>query len=419
MEERKIIEKAIENGSSKKSIADILGKDKSTIGKEIFLHRILKYKCPYSVDCAAFARCRNKNRPICSSGCQDYQKFKCKRRDRTPGACNGCEKYKSCRYDKYRYYADIAQHEYRETLTGTREGINATLSEIKDLGSQIKPLLDQGQSVYVILQNHPEIGLSEKTLYNYIENGVFQDAGISINAMNLKRQVGRRQMKKSKRTEYKKRKDRTYLRGRTYDCFEEYIDENPNASVVEMDTVYNDVTSGPFIQTFKFLKYDLLFAVYHDEKTAEEMLKGINLLEDILGLSLFRKEVEVLKTDRGSEFTMAEAAETDSDGTRRTRVYYCDPMASRQKGSLENVHLLLREICPKECDLRALGLTCQEKMNISSSHINSYPKQKLSGKTSFEMVKFLSPELFDRFIQFGLFVVPPDKVTLKPYILKD
>ena len=44
-EERVIIETGIRNGSSKKSIADTLGKDKSTIGKEIKLHRILSKKC--------------------------------------------------------------------------------------------------------------------------------------------------------------------------------------------------------------------------------------------------------------------------------------------------------------------------------------------------------------------------------------
>ena len=47
-EERVIIETGIRNGSSKKSIADTLGKDKSTIGKEIGLI-LLKW-----------ARCTNK-----------------------------------------------------------------------------------------------------------------------------------------------------------------------------------------------------------------------------------------------------------------------------------------------------------------------------------------------------------------------
>ena len=64
---------------------------------------------------------------------------------------------------------------------------------------------------------------------------------------------------------------------------------NPYASVVEMDTVYNDVTNGPFIQTFKFLKYDLLICVYQEEKDSAHMLNGILLLEQMLGRKCFEK----------------------------------------------------------------------------------------------------------------------------------
>ena len=46
-DERRIIQRGIENNSSKKSIADTLGKDKSTIGKEIKNHRTLSYKSKY------------------------------------------------------------------------------------------------------------------------------------------------------------------------------------------------------------------------------------------------------------------------------------------------------------------------------------------------------------------------------------
>ncbi|MGN8728071.1 helix-turn-helix domain-containing protein [Bulleidia sp. HCP3S3_F2] len=50
-DERRIIQRGIENNSSKKSIADTLGKDKSTIGKEIKNHRTLSYKLKYPVEC--------------------------------------------------------------------------------------------------------------------------------------------------------------------------------------------------------------------------------------------------------------------------------------------------------------------------------------------------------------------------------
>ena len=76
----------------------------------------------------------------------------------------------------------------------------------------------------------------------------------------------KRRIPKSKRVAFNKRKDKSYLKGRQYSDYETFMKENPYASVVEMDTVYNDVTNGPFIQTFKFLKYDLLICIYQEEK---------------------------------------------------------------------------------------------------------------------------------------------------------
>ena len=373
--ERQIIETGIFHGSTKAAIAKTLGKDKSTIGKEIKLHRVKSFSISYPLDCSLLPKCKDRNTFLCNSQCPSYIQFTCKRRDRSPGACNGCEKYSRCHYDKYRYSASQADSEYRDSLVSTRLGINATLSQIKELGLLIKPLLAQGQSVYAILQNHPEINLTEKTLYHYIEEGVFQNAGVSITCMDLKRQV-RRKLTKKKSIEYSPRKDRSYLKERTHKEYTEFKEMNPDASVVEMDTVYNDGSNGPFLQTFKFMKYDFLFCVYHQQKTSQDMLEGILLLESILGEQIFNEEVMVLKTDRGSEFILAEQAEIRNDGTRRTRLFYCDPMASWQKGSLENIHILIRDICPKETDLYALGLDSQEKANRISSHINSYSRKK-------------------------------------------
>lgn len=416
--ERQIIETGIRNGSTKKSIADTIGKDKSTVGKEIKLHKYLKCKSKYPIDCALFQKCKNRDTFDCTKECPGYKQFECKRRDRSPGACNGCSSYGRCHYDKYFYSADVAEHEYKDQLVNSRTGVNATVNEIRELGLIIKPLLEQGQSPYVILQNHPEIELSEKTLYNYIENGVFHDAGVPINCLDLKMQV-RRKMSKKKKTEYSPRQDKSYLKGRTKDEFEAFMEEYPNASVVEMDTVYNDVSSGPFIQTFKFLKYDLLFCVLHPVKDTEHMRQGILLLESVLGKEIFSREVMVLKTDRGSEFTLGDETELREDGSRRTRIFFCDPMASWQKGSLENIHELLRQICPKNCDLFALGLDSQLKANRISSHINSYPKEKLTGKTSFQLLEFFSPDMAQKLYDYGLFPISPDHVTLKPFILKD
>ena len=116
---------------------------------------------------------------------------------------------------------------------------------------------------------------------------------------------------------------------------------------------------------------------------------------------------------------MADETETRENGTRRTRMYYCDSMASWQKGSLENIHLQLREICLKGADLYALGLTSQEKAFLICSHINSYIKKKLDDKTSFQLVEFYNHNMAEALYAAGMVQIPADQVTLKPYLLKE
>lgn len=416
LEERKIIERGIENNSTHTAIARTLGKDKSTIGKEIKAHRQKSYTCNMPLECSNYKKCVHDRQ--CTKNCPEYNPFKCNKRDRSPGACNGCDKYKSCRFTKYKYVADLADKEYREVLSGSREGINFSEEELIRIGTVIETLIKRGLSPYAILQAHPEIDMSERTMYDFIENGTFKNAGINLCSLDLRSVVNRRPMKRKDQNKYKERNDRKYLKGRTYKDFQELIEMNPNASIVQMDTVYNDVTNGPFMQTFKFMSYSFLVIIYHEKKTAQAMYEGILLLEQILGEELFNQEVQVILTDRGSEFTMADAIETREDGTRRTRIYYCDPMCSHQKGSLENNHEEIRYICPKETDLYALGLTSQEKANLIASHINSYPKEKLKGHCAFSYLEFLNPVLADRFKKFGIVKIDDDKLILKPYLLK-
>ncbi len=414
LEERRIIQTAIKNGATKSSIAITLGKDKSTIGKEIKKHRILKHRCNMPLECNNYRKCvygRN-----CTIDCPDFVLFKCTRRDRSPGACNGCSKNSSCRFNKYSYEPEIAYSDYREMLVDSRVGFNLTTSEAKRIAEIVSPLLKQGLSPYTIIHNHPELGICEKTLYNYIENGVFQ-IFTGVSSMDLRRQVSRKIPKKHSQA-YKKREDRKYLVGRTYSDYSEYMSSNPNSSVVQMDTVYNNESTGPFIQTFKFLNCGVLFAVLHKEKTSENMVNGINLLNNVLGNEIFNEYVNVILTDRGSEFSNADAIEKTEDNILRTRVFYCDPMRSNQKGSLENKHIELRYICPKGTELYKLGLNTQDKLNLALSHINSAPLEKLRGKSPLDLAKFLFPELYEKFVEYGIHQIPYNKIVLKPYLIK-
>lgn len=410
VQERIIIEKGIENGSTKAAIALTISKDKSTVGKEIKKHRELVHKSSYKINCANMKNCSHNH--VCDN-CADFKPFTCNRRDRSPGACNGCSKYTYCRYDKYRYKADFSHKKYREDLVDSRTGINMSYEECKAMADIIVPLIKAGHSPYHIVTNHPELNISEKTLYNYIENGIFREFGLLDIDLRIKT---KRKIAKKASNKYKKREDKKYLNGRTYDDFINYTAENKNLSVVEMDTVYNNGSTGPFMQTFKFLDYSFMFIVYQEEKTAKSMVEGVDLLEKILGKDLFSEEVAIIKTDRGSEFCDAEGFEKEENESRRTRIFYCDPMASGQKGSLENNHKEIRYICPKENDL---GLNSQEKANLIVSHINSQSKEHLKGKSPLEVMEFMNPALYQKFKDFGIERINKDNIVLKPYLLKD
>ena len=413
VQERIIIEKGIENGSTKAAIALTIGKDKSTVGKEIKKHRELVHKSSYKINCANMKNCSHNH--VCDN-CADFKPFTCNRRDRSPGACNGCSKYTHCRYDKYRYKADFSHKKYREDLVDSRTGINMSYEECKAMADIIVPLIKAGHSPYHIVTNHPELNISEKTLYNYIENGIFREFGLLDIDLRIKT---KRKITKKASNKYKKREDKKYLNGRTYDDFINYTAENKNLSVVEMDTVYNNGSTGPFMQTFKFLDYSFMFIVYQEEKTAKSMVEGVDFLEKILGEDLFSEEVAIIKTDRGSEFCDAEGFEKEENESRRTRIFYCDPMASGQKGSLENNHKEIRYICPKENDLKDLGLNSQEKANLIVSHINSQSKEHLKGKSPLEVMEFMNPALYQKFKDFGIERINKDNIVLKHYLLKD
>ena len=413
VQERIIIEKGIENGSTKAAIALTISKDKSTVGKEIKKHRELVHKSSYKINCANMKNCSHNH--VCVN-CADFKPFTCNRRDRSPGACSDCSKYTHCRYDKYRYKADFSHKKYREDLVDSRTGINMSYEECKAMADIIVPLIKAGHSPYHIVTNHPELNISEKTLYNYIENGIFREFGLLDIDLRIKT---KRKITKKASNKYKKREDKKYLNGRTYDDFINYTAENKNLSVVEMDTVYNNGSTGPFMQTFKFLDYSFMFIVYQEEKTAKSMVEGVDLLEKILGEDLFSEEVAIIKTDRGSEFCDAEGFEKEENESRRTRIFYCDPMASGQKGSLENNHKEIRYICPKENDLKDLGLNSQEKANLIVSHINSQSKEHLKGKSPLEVMEFMNPALYQKFKDFGIERINKDNIVLKPYLLKD
>ena len=377
LDERKIIQVGIENNSTKADIARTIGKDATTIAKEIRKHRTHKPRNTFNrpVICAKMQQCTKKP---CVKKCEFHEEPKCSRRDKSPGACNKCEKMSKCYFDKYFYNAVTSNENYRRDLVDFREGLNLTTKERDGIAKIITPLLKQGQSVHQILSAHPEITQCEKTIYTYIEYGVFKDFG--VDNFSLKEQVNRKLPKK-----YKKRKEPINFAGRKYADFLTFRAANPDVPVVEMDTVYNNV-SGPYIQTFIFEKTAFMIGLLHDERTSAAMAGGVSLLQKRLGNVMFSKLCPVLLADRGSEFEIWKLFELESDGSTRLNMFYCDPMQSSQKPHVENNHNYVREIIPNSFPMDSLK---QNDIDVMFSHINSTPRRSLGDKSPYEVFCFL------------------------------
>ena len=103
---------------------------------------------------------------------------------KAPYVCNICSKIKRCNKNKAFYIAQNADKSSQDLLVSCRQGINQDPADIAILNDLISPLLSQGQSLAHIYAFHGhEIPCSRKTLYNYIEQGVFTARNIDLMLM--------------------------------------------------------------------------------------------------------------------------------------------------------------------------------------------------------------------------------------------
>lgn len=141
-------------------------------------------------------------------------------------------KFRRCELQHALYLAQQADESSHDLLVSCRDGINQSLADIALLDELISPLLKKGQSLAHIYAHHDhEIPCSRRTLYNYIDKGVFTAKNI-----DLRRRVRYKckERKKGTRISLSARKFRI---GRTYDDFCAFLKVNPGISVVELDTV--------------------------------------------------------------------------------------------------------------------------------------------------------------------------------------
>lgn len=420
--ERSTIKSMLDQSASFRSIARTLGRDCTTISKEVRSHLIFRktgcfghsfndcinrFSCSLSGLCSDPV-CRFKKCSLCSKchlHCPDYSRQDCPSLSKPPYVCNGCQSKNNCTLEKHLYSASAAQQEYELVRSESRSGICLDEAEALQLDEFISPLLKKGQSIHHICVSNPsEVMFSEKTIYNYVDAGIF-----SARNIDLPRKVAFKP-RRSAHDSFKV--DKSCRIGRTYQDFLAFLSGWPDCPVVQMDSVEGH-KGGKVLLTLHFVKSEFMLAFLRDRNTASSVFRIIDKLYRELRPDRFMKLFPVLLGDNGSEFSDPLSLEMDGENNQRTRVFYCNPSAPYQKGAAENNHEFIRRVLPKGTSFDELE---QADIDLMMNHINSYTRANLGNRSPYEMFRFFyGQEILDAL---GAALISPNDITLRPELLK-
>ena len=387
-EDRFVIQEFLNLNHTFTAIAIRIGKDRRCVSKEVFNHRILK-------------PARAKRDPDCPKTAKP------------PYVCNGCDSKDTCQKNQYRYDAAVAQSEYEITLRRERSHLKISKEQIAAINDVIAPLMiEKHHSVNHVFAAHPELlPMSKSTFYRYVDIGL-----LNVRNIDLARKEVRYRVKKEYDYTTVRPKDRSYKLGRFYSDFKDYIEYNPMASIVEIDTVTGTQggKGGKCFLTMLFRAYNFMLIFILPYKKTIYVLQVFEILKKLLGELEFSRLFEVILADNGTEFSDPESIELSSKtGERLSFMFYCDPNCSWQKGSLEKNHEYIRYVLPKGTSFAGIS---QDDANLLASHINSVPRLCLNNQSPYEAaLGFIGKNNMDLL---GIQKIDNDDINLTKSLLK-
>ena len=332
----------------------------------------------------------------------------CERLKHSPYGCNGCKFRSGCRKVRWTYYAREADNSYKEVKSEARKGINLTAEEIYKINSILTPLIKKGQTINHLYINHPDIlDFSKPSFYNYVNNGVFE-----FSPLDFPRIVKYKKRKNSKNR--RTRKEREILINRKYDDFQKFISNHPDFNIVEMDTVEGLKDENDCFLTLLWRKSKFMLIFKLESQTSEEVSRIFNILQTLIPYDDYKRLFEVILTDNGHEFFDVLNIECmHSTGEQVTKLFFCDPHMSCQKGMIEKNHEFIRYILPKGSSFKNIT---QEDCDLFMNNINSLCRDSLNGKSPYEAMLFLCDEYVLKSL--NCYHIKPDEVILNDSLLK-
>jgi IS30 family transposase len=389
LDDRIEIQGCLHNGMTFKAIATRIGKDQTTISKEVKKH--------LEIVADDTARTDMHGKPFTPEICPSLLK--------APFVCNPCiKKHFRCKYRKQFYHAKKAQQEYEALLSEARVGIPLSKESFYEMDRLLSEGVKQGQHLYHIMQIS-DLGISKSTVYRHLKRGY-----LSVSAIDFPRVVKFKPRKQNPSEHIPK----ALKIGRTHEDFLRFIEENSINSWVEMDTVIGRI-GGKVILTLDFTFCNFMAGILLESKIASKTAAKLTALKKSFGDAglHFGDLLPLILTDNGGEFADVFVIENGLDGQKETNLFFCDPMQPSQKSRVEKNHTLFRDIVPKG---ESFDSFTQETVNLIFSHINSVKRKSLNGKTSFDVFAFTFGEVAANVL--GIRPISANQVIQSPKLLK-
>ena len=271
--------------------------------------------------------------------------------------------------EEERYSSDLAQEICDKNKLAHGKGLKLG-KDYKFVEYIERKILEEKKSLQVALYDIRRENLTFdtdvclSTLYNYVRSGMFYNITMADMPMPRKKKRKNHKIKKQKRASV----------GTSIDQRPEEINNRETIGHWEMDSVVGP--QGKSKKTFLVLtERKSLKEIVEPLKdhTSNEVVRALDRLEREMGEKKFRETFKSITVDNGVEFSDFDGIERSRrNKKKRTKVYYCHPYSSCERGSNENANRLIRRHIPKGVNFDKKR---QSEIKEIETWINNYPRK--------------------------------------------
>ena len=234
------------------------------------------------------------------------------------------------------------------------------------------------------IENHPEIygdfgiRVCRQTLYSYVDKRIF--ARLTNKDLPFK---GARRKKKTQHI----RRMKTAPKGDSIEKRPEEGNTRQEPGHWEMDLVVSCRGGHKclLVLTERVTRQEIMRLI--PDKTAASVVRALNTIERKYG-KLFPTVFKSITVDNGSEFADCAGLERSvlKKRGKRTKMYYCHPYCSSERGSNEKQNQMIRRKFPKGTNFDKVS---PNEVKMVEDWLNRYPRKILGWYSSADMFRAL------------------------------